>query len=241
MICPCCKRGMDENEAAIFNETMNEFMKESIFVQRNEDAKEQYLASKATYQKMRKIVENKMDALRDFRRMTGEAADLEKESKRLQDDVLQYSASLKDKSEEKDDAQSEVNELRGLVDTIRRWGDDAGRILGKKMEIKQKTSDLNASVTDSSRDLRTVERSLTDLKEEKEVLTNKIFRLNKEMTTLNNEVTNKSIQVRSDICTSVVCSKILLSAISQILIFFMCFVACATRETFAREGRALQR
>jgi chromosome segregation ATPase len=196
--CPCCKRGMNLPEVEVFQAAMKDLSDDFALILSDPNAQEQYRTLKATYQNMRKAVESKVDDLRDFRRMTGEAGDLDKEIKRLQDDISHYNATLKDQTEKRDEAQSEVNELRELVDTIRRWSDDAGRIAEKKLQIYQKKLDLNATVTDSTRDLKTVDRQITELKEEKEVLSNKILRLNKEMSDINHRISEVSTQVSAD-------------------------------------------
>lgn len=193
--CPCCKRDMNINEVEVFRAAMKELMIDFSLVQSDPNAQEQYRTIKATYQNMRKAVESKVDDLRDFRRMTGEAGDVEKEMKRLQDDISHYNATLKDQSDKRDEAQAEVDDLRELVDTVRRWSDDANRVAEKKLQIHQKKLDLNATVTDSTRDLKTVDRQISELKEEKETFSNKILRLNKEMSDINHRISEVSTQV----------------------------------------------
>jgi chromosome segregation ATPase len=182
-------------EITVFQAAMKELMTNPNLVQTDTNAQEQYNSLKTTYQTMRKAVESKVDDLRDFRRMTGEASDLEKEIKRLQDDIVHYNATLKEQSEKRDESQVEVDELRELIDVIRRWSDDSGRIAEKKMQILQKKLDLQATVTDSTRDLKTVDRQIAELREEKESLSNKILRLNKEMSEINHRISEVSTQV----------------------------------------------
>lgn len=190
---------MKIEEVAVFQAAMKELVNNPLLVQTDATAQEQYNSLKTTYQAMRKAVENKVDDLRDFRRMTGEAGDYEKEIKRLQDDILHYNATLKDQSEKRDEAQAEVDELRELIDTVRRWSDDAGRVAEKKLQIHQKKLDLKATVTDSTRDLKTVDRQIAELREEKEAQSNKFLRLNKEMSDVNHRISEVSTQVRDDI------------------------------------------
>ena len=189
---------MDIAEVEVFQVAMKKLVSDSSLVQSDPNAQEQYRILKATYQNMRKAVESKVDDLRDFRRMTGEAGDLEKDIKRLQDDISHYNANLKDQSDKNDEAQTEVDDLRELMDTIRRWSDDASRISEKKLQIHQKKLDLNATVNDSTRDLKTVDRQITELKEEKEAHSNKILRLNKEMSDINHRISEVSTQVITD-------------------------------------------
>jgi DNA repair protein RAD50 len=193
--CPCCKRSMDEEVAQKFESTMKSMAENSELVIGDPATQEKYQKSKVFYQNIRTKVGKEIDNHQEFRRLTDEVAVLEKELKRCSGEVLQLQTILKDKSEAKDDLQKEFDELRNLCEITRRWVDDANRISQKKMDIKQKQSDLRVSVAESSRDFRTVERSIADLKEKKETLTNRIFRLNKEMTNLNMATANKSAQV----------------------------------------------
>jgi len=159
-------------------------------------AQEENESNKKKYQSMRRTIEDSMDDLNDHRRLTSEEADLEKEIKKLQDEISRYNATLKDHNETKDEAQTEVDELRLLIDLSRRWTDDTSRIVQKKMQIHQKQLDLNAATTaDTSRDLKTVDRSVTKLREEKEAYGGKIANLNKEMTTLNRVMSEKASAV----------------------------------------------
>jgi chromosome segregation ATPase len=190
--CPCCRRRMELPDVEVFQTTMKDLASNPKFVEADPGA----LERKATYQTMRKAVESKVDDLRDFRRMTGEAGELEKEIKRLQDEVYHCTASLKNQSDLTDDAQQEVNKLRALCDTIRRWTDDANRVAEKKMQIQQMKMELESVSATSTRDLKTVDRELTELREEKESLANKILRLNKEMSEVNLRISEISTQVR---------------------------------------------
>lgn len=180
-------------ETEIFHETLQDVFDKA----QTEDNAREYNARKHMYETMRKSVEDKIDDLRDFRRLTGEADELEREIKRLTDIVVQCNTDLKERSAKRDEAQAEVDELRAVLDMIRRWSDDAVRIAEKKLQAQQKQRDLNATLTDSSRDLKTVDRQIVELREEKEGLANKIVRLNKEMSDFNHRISEVSSQVRS--------------------------------------------
>lgn len=194
--CPCCKRDMKGAEVEVFQQGIQDL--HQLFVDSDSGRQEEDARLKETYQSMRKTIESRMDDLNDFRRLTGEEADMEKEIKKLQDEITRYTSTLKEHNENKDEAQTEVDELRLLIDLTRRWSDDANRIMGKKMQIHQKKLDLSASTTaDTSRDLKTVDRAVSNLREEKESLSTKIAELNKEMTAINRKISDKSTAVSS--------------------------------------------
>jgi len=195
--CPCCQRNLEsEEDAARFMETMNFFMKESEFVKFDEAEANRYREIKATYQRWKKIVSDNMDDLRDFRRITIEVSDLEKELQTLDDDVTRNKTKLDREKDRATEIQTEVDQLRELGNLAKRWSEDAGRIAEKRMQITQKYSDLNASaVDDGRRDLRSVEKDIDARTEEKDSLSNRISKLNKEMATLNNKISALSTQV----------------------------------------------
>jgi len=185
---------MDDAEADVFQQGIQEL--QQLLVDSDSGRQEEDARLKETYQSMRKTIESRMDDLNDFRRLTGEEADMEKEIKKLQDEITRYTSTLKEHNEIKDEAQTEVDELRLLIDVTRRWSDDANRIMAKKMQIHQKKLDLSASTAaDTSRDLKTVDRAVSNLREEKESLSTKIAELNKEMTGINRKISDKSTAV----------------------------------------------
>jgi chromosome segregation ATPase len=193
--CPCCKRQLrSDTEIEVFNSTIDEFMNDSTLIDRGSSSNAQELQA---YQKMRKSIESKIDDLRDYRRLTDEANDLEKEIKRWQDELTHFATVLTAQIEARDEAQKVATELSSLVDTIRRWSDDASRVIEKKLQIQQKMLDLKATATDSTRDLKTVDRHISEMRGEKEEMSNKILSLNKEMSDLNNKISEISTSVSS--------------------------------------------
>ena len=186
---------MDNNETKTFIVAMKNLETDKDIIDTDEKAQEIYRTLKPTYQAMRKAIEGGIDDLRDSRRMNDEASELEKGMYKLQDELNHCNSTLKEQAVVRDELQKEAMELRELVDTIRRWMDDAGRIVEKKLQICQKKLDLQASSTDSSRDMKTVDRQIAELREEKEALSNKILRLNKEMSELNQKISEVSSAV----------------------------------------------
>jgi myosin heavy subunit len=190
---------MDEDELQKFLKNMKALEDDEDLVGSDHTAEEQYRATLDKYQRWRKVVSERMDDLRDYSRMTSEAAELEKETSRLQDDIGHYQATLKDQRGKEAEVLSEKQELDTLAIAAKGWSGDATRIAEKRMQISQKNLDLTATATatDNTRDLRTVEREVDELSEEKDNLSNKINRLNKEMTNLNTRFNQLSTQVSS--------------------------------------------
>lgn len=188
---------MDNDETKIFITAMKELERDKEIIDVDEKAQELYKTLKPAYQSMRKALESGIDDLRDSRRMSDEASELEKDTQRLQDELNHCNSTFKEQNVVRDELQKETIELRELVDTIRRWTDDAGRIVEKKLQICQKKIDLQATSSNSKRDMKTVDRQIAELREEKEALSNKILRLNKEMSELNQKIS----EVSSSVCS----------------------------------------
>lgn len=209
MFCPCCTREMNFDEVDVFVATMETFKNDPTTLLKQDIPVGDTEKLKATYQKFRNSVEENLDTLRDYHRVAGEIANLEKEAKKLSDEFQRFSCMLKDQNSEKERAQSEVNELRDLMETVKRMSNDASRIQERKMQIHLKKEDLSASVMDSSRDLKTVEREITDLRDKKDTLASKINRWNKEITDINRRISEFSSRVRYRcLCIVANCTKL---------------------------------
>lgn len=158
------------------------------------DAK--YQETRANYEGWKKTLVDCMDDLRDHQRMSQELKDLESEHQRLLEDISHYQSKLRKQQSELDDLQSTHGELRDLVEMSKRWGEDAYRVSEKRMQIAQKSIDLAASVGgDMKRDLKTVERDLNRMIEEKDDYTNKLNNLSRELGQINMTNSNLSQQV----------------------------------------------
>jgi predicted nucleic acid-binding Zn-ribbon protein len=81
-----------------------------------------------------------------------------------------------------------------LLESSKRWSEDANRIASKRMKISQKRVALSVSTPYHDRDLRTVERDVTRLGDEKDKFATRINELNRQLTSLNralHEATDK--------------------------------------------------
>jgi DNA repair exonuclease SbcCD ATPase subunit len=191
--CPCCVRDLeDEDSLRLFQETLAALASDTSPLLKV-DARHQ--ETKAKYVEWKKIVVECMDDLRDYQRMNKEMNDTEKEHQRLSEDASHFQAKLRNQKSEKTDLQVSDEELRDIAELSKRWSEDAGRLAEKRMQIGQKELDLSASVTDSGRDLKTVEREMNEKMEEKDMLSNKINTLNREATKLNTLLANLSSSV----------------------------------------------
>jgi DNA repair protein RAD50 len=163
----------------------------------DEKAIEHYKNLKETYQGWKEQVEKMSDDLRDVKRLDNELSDHTKDVEKFENELGRYRRMIVDDIERRDEATVAFTEIRELFDVAKRWSTDVARIVGKKMQINQKTMDLPFSGNDGPRrDLETVEREMTRNIKEKDTLMLKINDLNREMMNLNNEVSDLATKVR---------------------------------------------
>ena len=191
--CPCCARYMDDEEFGVFKATMKDLMTNSPLVEVNETKVEKHKEMKEKYAKWRKILSDYSSDFREYQRLLKEHVSSETELQTNLDEIAAFKNSLgklKDKSTER---RNEMDEVRDLVESCKRWAEDAHRIKEKRMQINQKNDELTMSAT-TGRDLRTVEKELQNRVDSKEEKIQQINKLNKEMTELNNRVANLATQ-----------------------------------------------
>ena len=194
LICPCCDREMKGQEPKVFKTKMASLKESSSLVKAADAEVTEHNQLKARYERWRKSATEKMDDLRDFRRLREEKQKLELALEQQQDDLNTFHVTLSEHKESAKDIKSEVDELKELLEACRRWSGDASRISEKRMQIDQKKQDMSLETAFAGRDLRTVEREISDQMEEKDNHMNRINRLNREMTTLNNRIATLSTQ-----------------------------------------------
>lgn len=196
-VCPCCKRDFITDESSpgftedvqLFMDTLEELGSASSPLLRTDPREAQ---GKEQYENWRKLVSECMDDARDYRRVSKELSDVESEHSRLSDDFRRRQTALKQQREEKDDLGRTEDELRELADVAKRWLGEAQRIADKHIQIGQQQLDLTATLGDCSRDIKDVERDLNRKMADKDDLGDKINELNKEMTQLNQVISDLS-------------------------------------------------
>jgi hypothetical protein len=157
--CPCCQQ---KSDTAKLDQFLQDFYNVGKELAKSGGASANAKKMKIFYEDARKKLIPLQGGLRDSARISEEISEFENTAKRLQDDISQCHDTLKPLLSEKTTEQSTVSDIRSLMETMRRWIDDANRITEKRLEIQQKRFDLSASVgTDGVKDLRTVDREIT--------------------------------------------------------------------------------
>lgn len=198
--CPCCRRDFDTvADFDMFEASLDEMkdVERSELLRSNRQQAEKSRAAKAHYQRWRKAVSETMHDVLEFNRITTEVKDTEVVINDIEEELSTRQSELDGLKVTCSDLQTEADELRDLVDSTKRWTEDARRLSRKKMEIGQKQVDLSISTSHiADRDLQTVEDDLNKRIAEKDELMNKINNLNKVMSELNNKIVTLSAQVR---------------------------------------------
>jgi hypothetical protein len=181
--CPCCDKPIEsKEEKKAFKARLYElFAEDSELMTGNEVARK----LKRVLQESRKAMQPMVTDLRDLIRANKEIEALEAEMAKLKVEAESALNLVNDQKTVVDELQSEVNELRELLDSSKRWNEDANRIASKRMKISEKRYALGVNTQYHDRDLRTVEGEVTRLSDEKDKISNRINELNKEMILLN--------------------------------------------------------
>jgi DNA repair exonuclease SbcCD ATPase subunit len=210
--CPCCDKpfgGKEEKKA--FKSRLNElFADDSELMVANQEAKR----TKVFLHEVRRSIQSYITDLRDFSRANKEVESLEAEMAKLRVESDVAHNQVNDQKAVVDELQSEVNELRELLDSSKRWNEDANRIASKRMKIGEKRYALGVNTQYHDRDLRTVEAEVSRLSDEKDSISNRINELNKEMNLLNKNLHAQAeiVSVSQDVADSNLVSRLILRA-----------------------------
>ena len=196
MECPCCKTPVTTFEnATSIQETLTFFSSENSPFIAKADAHE--LELKPKYEAWKSVVASCMDDVRDFHRIDQEICNLEPSTQVLSDEVNRIRDRQKLQESHKTDLEADDRDLRELLDLTKRWCNDGTKIVEKRMGIVQKQMDLQTSLPDTGRDLKTVERDIAKKLEEKEDIASKISNLLKSQQSMIGKISllNGSVRV----------------------------------------------
>jgi chromosome segregation ATPase len=193
-VCPCCRKNMvTPEEVQVFVASLKSLETDPQLV--DDRAKDTLEVLRSNYSKWRKTVQDNMSDVMDYHRLTNEALELEGGLRTASEELTTLKATLKEGSEKEAHSMRALNKLNDLLNLSKRWLEDATRISDKQTLISQKRVNLQVRSVGSGRNLRQVEEAMTRSAEEKDLLSNKMNKLNKEMTNLNAMMTKLSTQV----------------------------------------------
>jgi len=187
VICPCCRRQLDSEAAAAFNQQMESLANPETSA---------IIQSDRTKSKEKKFIEAWYNSLNSGLNDWQEHARLKRELDKIHAsvDITQREVSLLDQelNEEKkfeSELKTELSELTSVETDAIRLRDDATRINDKLVQIKRQKDRLNLMAPNTGgRSLKQVEIDLSELVEQKDNIMGEIANFNKEMTKLNNQI-----------------------------------------------------
>ena len=192
--CPCCRHDIAYDDVADFQSNMKALETSPQLVTVDDDAKDRILTLKTKYNEWRVAIQESMGDVRDYRRIVEECKELEAQIGNVDAELALLRSELSTKRSQKGVLDTDLNEIGALLSAAQRWAEEAARIHQKENEIEQNKQTLEARTGDSGRDLKAVESDITARTNEKEGLSDKIHRWNKEMAMLNDTITNLSSQ-----------------------------------------------
>lgn len=130
----------------------------------------------------------------EHQRLVQELEDLEKSASSFDIVVRERQTELEKVNTAVQSMETDVKDLRELDDARKIWTADAMRIALQRDTVNQKEADFQLMNSDvKGRDLKQVEAELLDMSSKKDEYTDKITKLNAELTTINDRVSNYSI------------------------------------------------
>lgn len=126
-------------------------------------------SARLNYKQWQQIVANNINDIFEYQRITNEVDEIEKNIEKLEDLLSTTKQELDAEKGAEADLNTEVDDLRELMESSNKFSDAAGRIFEKHLQVNEKQLDLSANNADiGGRDLETVERELTARRKQKD-------------------------------------------------------------------------
>lgn len=172
VVCPCCERELDKDSAPVFSRKMKSLMKsDSPLIKEGEKNK----TARSQFQTWRKIVTENMNDILEYRRIANEVNDIEHNCSSLETVLTEKKEYLETSKVSLDEIISEVDGLRGLLESCKMWQSAADRISNKRSQAVNKSNTLSISESvHNGRDLKTVERDFAEKTEKKDEYQEKV-------------------------------------------------------------------
>jgi DNA repair exonuclease SbcCD ATPase subunit len=192
IICPCCARGLSDEEVKVFSKRMDELKD----VERSEIIKVDQTIEKEKnlYKRWRDIVASGFNTWHERIRCNNEIRDIENVLVQKKEEKNALKADLKRIEHEMECLKNESENLSNLLNEAVRFRYIAERIKDRHFSIKQAKSRY-CSHNGDERDLKQVEADYLELMHKKDKLTEENTKLNKQVTSLNLRISNAASAV----------------------------------------------
>jgi hypothetical protein len=187
IICPCCMRGLTDEDVKVFSKRMDELKD----VERSEIIKvdQTIEKEKILYKRWKDIVASGLNSWYERSRCSKETRDLENVLIQKKEEKNGLLAELKRFEQDMECLKNESENLSNLFNEAVRFRYIAQRIKDRQFSIKQAKSRI-FSPNGDGRDLKQVEADYLELMQKKDKLTEDNTKLNKQVTSLNLRISN---------------------------------------------------
>ena len=194
LMCPCCERTLNADEAKTFKEAMKKLADRdtSPIIEMDQKNAKERKDEVEVLTKWKSEVQASIGDYLELKRVNNEIAALEDPVATAEAELKTLEDQVKELKDDVDSEQATVTELRQLNEVMNRLRDEASKISRKLTQIRDKEISIGTSQTGGSQDLTAVERSLSSKTKAKEDLMNDISGLNKESSELNKRAKDAS-------------------------------------------------
>jgi chromosome segregation ATPase len=127
----------------------------------------------------------------EFQRISIDIKELETRAKSLEPDVNARNKELEEATKSIEYTEVEINDLREMLESAKRWRETAMKIASLREQAVQKEDYFSMMNSDKqSRDLKTVTEDIAESERKKDEYVEKINVLNKEMSKINDDVSS---------------------------------------------------
>lgn len=192
IICPCCARGLSDEEVRVFSKRMDELkdVEKSEIIKLDQTIEEE----KTLYKRWRDIVASGLNSWHERARCNKEIRDIENVLVQKKEEKNVLMADLKRIEHDVECLKNESENLSNVLNEAIRFRYIAERIKDRHFSIKQAKSRY-CSHSGDERDLKQVEADYLELMHKKDKLTEENTKLNKQVTSLNLRISNAASAV----------------------------------------------
>jgi len=181
--CPCCRRGLNEEEYRVFSDTIKVFSDPDVsplIKGGNEEEVQAYRNELARTKKWREIVYESMHELLEYRRTIRECEEIAQKLQGGDAFLKQHKKELETNNAAVVESERVATALRELSNACKGWVSDASRIEEQTQNINDINEQLEIETADAvGGSLEEVEEQIQVLRDEKDELYNKITKSNK--------------------------------------------------------------
>jgi len=197
-VCPCCNRGMSEDERTVFLEETKQLFSDNSPLAKSDTASVQdWRSEKTKLDTWRATAYGSLNDVLEYRRIRSELKETEQMLPKMEQLVKTKKEVMATFALRTTAANEEEAKLAGLFDACKLWNTEVGRIEEQSTNIDDKREHLQLETCDEQGNgsLEDLDEELQRLRDEKDKHHDLIGRCNKEITAFNQEITDATYKV----------------------------------------------